>query len=414
MIHDRSPAFTLNVLGVGVMLALLGDATLYIVLPTHTGDAGIALANVGLMLSANRLIRLALNGPAGVLVDRLPRRAILLPAMLIGATSTLLYLPGGFWPMLLGRLMWGIAWVGIWIGGSAVALDLAVDANRGRIVGRLQMWFFIAVGVCSVSGGLLTDIFSYDGAFAVAAACGFVGFGLWALLLPETSEARSSDADPSPQASLPVTRWKLDRSALVAMLVLGLNWLAFISIVSAVLPLLLEDRAGEVVRIAGRPVAISTLTGMLVAANMVVSLFAAPLAGSLSDRARNRWGLVAVSLVVGQLALMLIAAGGLPFVIVATMLAAAASSVVQTQVYTLVGDAAGRDRRALGLLSTVSDAGAAAGPLLAYSVLLPMAGLDGAFAILLLLTLPALPVVVWAAGRELALARLATHDPQLP
>ncbi len=44
----------------------MGDATLYIVLPTHTAEAGIPLASVGILLGVNRAVRLLTNGPAGV------------------------------------------------------------------------------------------------------------------------------------------------------------------------------------------------------------------------------------------------------------------------------------------------------------------------------------------------------------
>lgn len=91
--HDRA----LFIIGLGVAVSLLGDLTLYVVLPTHTEAAGIALADVGLMLSANRLIRIAINGPAGMLIERVPRRRMLVPALFIGALSSLLYTLPGFW-----------------------------------------------------------------------------------------------------------------------------------------------------------------------------------------------------------------------------------------------------------------------------------------------------------------------------
>ena len=107
--HDRA----LFIIGLGVAISLLGDLTLYVVLPTHTRAAGIALADVGLMLSANRLIRIVINGPMGVLIERLPRRRIVIPALAIGALSSLLYTLPGFWTLLIGRLLWGTAWAGV-------------------------------------------------------------------------------------------------------------------------------------------------------------------------------------------------------------------------------------------------------------------------------------------------------------
>ena len=66
-------------LGLGTALSLMGDSTLYTVLPTHTAEAGIALASVGVMLGVNRAVRVLVNGPVGALCDRWPRRWIFVP-----------------------------------------------------------------------------------------------------------------------------------------------------------------------------------------------------------------------------------------------------------------------------------------------------------------------------------------------
>ena len=132
----------------------MGDATLYVVLPTHTQDAGVALGSVGLFLGANRAIRLLLNGPAGLAYDRWPRRGLFIASLLIGACSTALYAATrGFWPLLLARLLWGVAWSGIWVGGSAIILDITTDQNRGRWTGLYQTWFFFGAALGSLGGG---------------------------------------------------------------------------------------------------------------------------------------------------------------------------------------------------------------------------------------------------------------------
>lgn len=119
-IHPRQVLFPL---GLGTALSLMGDGTLYTVLPTHTADAGIALSSVGIILGVNRAVRLLLNGPAGLAYDRFPRRWLFVPALFIGAISTAVYAAThGFWPLLVGRLLWGLAWSGIWVGGATVIL----------------------------------------------------------------------------------------------------------------------------------------------------------------------------------------------------------------------------------------------------------------------------------------------------
>lgn len=63
------PGRVLALLGLGTAISLLGDSTLYIVLPRPqiAAEAGITLAAVGLLLGTNRLVRLAFNGLTGSL-----------------------------------------------------------------------------------------------------------------------------------------------------------------------------------------------------------------------------------------------------------------------------------------------------------------------------------------------------------
>src|SRR5690606_17581439 len=150
----RSAEYIAFLIGLGTAIALFADLALYVILPTHTADAGILLVDVGLMLSANRLIRIFLNGPYGMLIERLPRRPVLLLSQLIGLTAALTYVVSGFGPTLAGRLLWGIAWSGFWIAGNTAVLDVTTDANRGRLVGRLHMWTFAGYAGGALFGGL--------------------------------------------------------------------------------------------------------------------------------------------------------------------------------------------------------------------------------------------------------------------
>jgi MFS family permease len=141
---NRNSAWTLWPLGFATALSLMGDATLYAVLPTHFADAGIAIGSVGIILSINRFIRLLTNGPAGWVFDRLPdRRATFLGSLVLGVGSTMLYaLSTGLEALFMARLLWGLAWSGIWIGGNAIVLQMAPQSQRGHWVGVFQVWFF--------------------------------------------------------------------------------------------------------------------------------------------------------------------------------------------------------------------------------------------------------------------------------
>ncbi|MBL8055105.1 MAG: MFS transporter, partial [Anaerolineales bacterium] len=161
---DHTPAAARRVIwrvlapiGLGTALSLLGDTAMYAVLPTHTAALGVTVASVGVLLSANRWIRLALNNVAGSAYDRWPRRRLFVPALLLGALSTALYaFTQGFWPLLIGRLLWGAAWSGIWVGGNTIILDVATDRERGRWAGLYQLSFYLGGALGFPIGGLLT------------------------------------------------------------------------------------------------------------------------------------------------------------------------------------------------------------------------------------------------------------------
>ena len=190
----------------GTAVSLLGDTSLYTVLPTHTAEAGVVVASLGIMLSANRWIRLVSNSPAGWLSDRWPRRWVFVPALFIGALSTALYAFGrGSWSLLLGRLLWGIAWSGIWVSGNAIVMDVATPQNRGRLVGYYNVAFFTGAGSGSFLGGWLTDWLGYQQAFTIEAALTTLGAIIALLLLPETKQltATPKQAQPTPHSPRP-------------------------------------------------------------------------------------------------------------------------------------------------------------------------------------------------------------------
>ena len=393
----------MRIAGLGVAISLLGDLTLYVALPTHLEDAGIALANVGLMLSANRLIRIVINGPCGVIIERIPRRRMAVPALFLGACSSLLYTVPGFWPLLIGRLMWGTAWAGIWLSASAMALDISGDDNRGRFVGRLQMWYFVGIGISSLVGGALTDWLGYGDTFKVCFALALLMAVGWWIMLPETQFHRAGGAHLSsePGGIAPSGEAGAALPLLTAILLLGVNWLIFLGVLGSVLPLLLKERIGETAHLAGLVIPLATFTGALYASNQAVSLLVSPLSGWVSDVSQQRWGLVVAAMVLGIGAMALTAIGTGMVIVLATMLGAVATSALQTQVMTLIGDysRANQRGRMLGLLNTVGDMGSAGGPLLAYA-LLPVIALEGIFWVATATLVLALPWTLWIARQE--------------
>ncbi len=361
-----NPSRVLLPLGVGTALSLMGDATLYTVLPTHAAEAGISLAAVGIILSANRVIRLFLNGPAGYAYDRFPRRRLFIPALFIGALSTAIYAASsGFWPLLTGRLIWGLAWSGIWVGGATIILDVTNDRNRGRWTGLYQTWFFLGVALGALSGGWLTDQVGYSTTMWIGAAVTALG-GLAALIfLPETRSPRKEDQSP---LHLNFSeKWRPSGEFIGVISLNGINRFITAGVIAATLALLVQDQltANNVV------IGVATATGILLGLRTILSMFAAPMAGSLSDRLGNRWGVIIAGLVIGSIGIFLLVRDDPIIILIGICLTAVASGSVQALVTTRTGDMINEAQRgkAIGLLHTAGDFGSALGPITAYVLL---------------------------------------------
>lgn len=386
---NRTPVETrrwrvLAAIGIGTASSLLGDSALYAVLPTHTAAAGVTLASVGVLLSANRWIRLVLNNVAGVAYDRWPRRWFFLPALFLGALSTALYaFTQGFWPLLVGRLLWGVAWSGIWVGGNTIVLDVTTSDDRGRLTGLYQLSFYLGSTLGSSLGGVLTDGLGYHRALTVAAGLMLLGALIALVLLPETRGWQPAHpiviAPSSP--STPSRAFSLHDPVISATLLYTVNRFVIAGVMISTLGLLIQQRWGEVRFAGGAALGVATLTGLLLSASTVISLITAPAAGHWSDRAGSRWRVTVWTLVPGLMGMGLLALGAPLAIVPGVLLSAIAGGSNQSLATAVLGDAAGERRgRALGGMHTFGDLGSAIAPPLAYAML-PWTGLAGVYAL---------------------------------
>ena len=373
-----SPWRILVPVGLGTGLSLMGDSSLYAVLPTHVTEAGIPLATVGILLSANRFIRLVLNVPAGMAFDRWPRRPLFVTALFIGSASTAIYaLTQGFWPLLFGRLLWGLAWVGIWVGGNTIILDISRQDNRGRWVGAYQIAFFLGASGGAILGGLLTDWLGYHQAMGIGASLTVLGALVALLFLPETRGLRPDRGGSDITQPNPIVKPPRRDELISAIALMGVNRLVVAGILMSTFGLLLYEQIGDSVEIAGHIIGVATLTGIGLGTQALVSMVAAPAMGGLSDRTGNRWQVTAGGLAPGVAGFSLFAVGAPLTILLGLPLVAITSGSNQGLSTALVGDlsAEGRHGRQLGWLFTTGDLASAIGPLLAYA-LIPWLGLS--------------------------------------
>ncbi len=388
--HPITPSRLLIPLGIGLILCLFGDATLYTVLPKADImlEAGITLGMVGVVLGANRLIRILSNGPAGWLYDRLPRRGLMVGSLVLGAVSTVCYaLSHGSALLLAGRILWGIAWSGIWIGTTAMTLDISRDDNRGFINGQLQMWYFLAVAIASLSSGLFTDLLGYRGGLWLSGGFGLIGALVWLVFLPETRPSGirvPKKVTGQVKASLP---WKLAFSLTVPYFTMRI---VFEGVLAATTILWLGQFIDGGFKLGTLTIPLATLTGIFTAIRVVVSILSAPWVGKLSDYLQRRWAVLAGVLVLGVLGLWGMSLPHFGLSVASGLVSAITAGAIPLLIPAVVGDRVSDEQhgRTLGFIFSWGDLGSGLGPSLGLA-LIPLVGIAGTYqfcALLLLLS----------------------------
>jgi len=381
------PSRVLLPLGLAVCLSLFGDLTLYAVLVTQLDVVGLSLGAVGIMLGANRLVRIPGNPLAGVFFDRWGRRPLFLLGMLVGVLSIVgSALLRGFWPFLLTRLGWGMAWTLINVGGMAMVLDVSTRANRGRLTGIYNTWVLAGLALGPLVGGLLVDTLGFRPALLICAGICALGLAIAAIALPETAPPRIAECHLPESWELSgrfmrITHYELritkTRFSTPLVSVAGLfmiTQLAGEGVVLSTVSLLLQQRFGPsaAVSLGGLTLGVASAGGLLLALRSALAGGVGPLAGHLSDGTAGRWPVIAGSLVMGVAGFgTLFYAGSLWGIVLGIVLGAISGGAAQAALAAQVGDLTppGQAGVVMGAYATAGDVGSMAGPFLAFALI---------------------------------------------
>jgi MFS family permease len=277
-------------LDAAITLALVipADTLLYLLLPLYASEFGVSLPQVGILLAANRLVRIFIYRHVAVGYARLGARNAGLLAALCGVAAALSYaVGGGLWPLLAGRLVWGLSFATLNVANQA--LPTLVAAGSARRSGRSRS--IIASG--SMAGLILGAVIAHHAgprwAFAAVFAASLAA-PLFALRLPRLKEAVVRGNGP--QLALPgaFSIWSFCFGfALDGIFVLGLSLVAK------------ENFPHWAVLAAGVVLALRYATEMLLS----------PLSGPLAERFGAMRLMIALSLAIASLLLLLSANGPL-------------------------------------------------------------------------------------------------------
>ena len=409
---------------------IMGDSMLYNVLPSQVDAFGISVGLIGVLLSANRLVRLVSNLVAAWAMERLGMRGPLLASVFLALGTTVAYGTAPWFSVLLvARLVWGMTFSVFRLSGYLVVLEESSDGSRGRLMGFFTSGMRIGSIIGVLLGGLLFDVTGRTVSFLVIAAIGLVGLPAALALLksghaavvesapsadgagkdlphtdstqsPATSQKASENpiqtespdhsssatsltsVRPSGPATLSEKIWDVliskapELSFRQRRMILTANFTFFCfqlvmnGMLISSLGYFLNLRLGAGAAIAGMVIGIATLNGMLISTRWISGL-SAPYFGHVGDK-YGRTRILAVSIPICLVALLLLAFSPSLWLIVAWLpVAFVATAASITALDSLVGGLAPERRRAqiMSRYATWQDSGSALGPLIVFAVL---------------------------------------------
>ena len=320
-------------------IILIGDALIYVVLPVNAAEFGITLAWVGVLLSANRLVRIFTYGLIARLTDAIGLRQMTIISAMAGASSTILYGVADGGPILLfARIVWGLSFAAVSL--TTLAYAVAERERAGARVGLSRAIQQIGPGLSLSGGAWLAGVIGPQAIFTVLGLLSLTAIPL-ALRLP-------AETDKPTPASHPWLPRPVRHDLLFFIVGFGVD-----GVFTMTITLILSGVVSvEAAMLSG---------GLLLASRRVMEFFCAPLGGILGDS----FGVslvLALSVIVLAVGFAVIGAGwaftGATFIIVARGVIAA----VGPAAIALREDQKDTMHR-LAVMQTWRDFGAAIGPL---------------------------------------------------
>lgn len=378
-------------MGLATALSLFGDLTLFAALATRVDEAGLQVAQLGILFSIHRFVRLPGNPLAGWLADWLGRRPLFITGMVLAVVSTIGYgLGRGFWFFLACRVAWGLAWALINVCGMNMVMDISDLHTRGRYNGFFTLAIYGGYAFGPLAGGLLVDALTFRWAMLSLAGFSAVGLLVAILALPETRPQVGGAGGAALVRSTFSQRLvgiiqayrSLGRGSggIPTGMVLGaIIRFAEDGVMLSTIVLLLSRQLGSQVQVGVAVVGIATASGAFSAVRAIFAGGIGPFSGWLSDRF-GRLQVVAAGLALGLLSYLGLAFFKDNLLLVGAIILGAIGSGAFTPIPAYVRDHTSPEKQGLvlGAFATTCDLGSMLGPLLVFG-LVGIIGLGGIY-----------------------------------
>lgn len=398
---DRPPTVLLAVIA-STFFVGFGGGVVFPILPNLGAVLGISAFMVGVILSANRWVRLVANAPAGALVDRYGTRKPFVYGLLIEGIATLGYvvalatppaeslrplaaaLPrfavgplvvGPDWwftPLsiavapetwfLLARILWGVGSAAVFATAYTIAADLSDSGSRGTNMGVVRGGITMGFPAGLVLGGVVSSLAGNAAAFVVAAAFALTASVVAYRYVPEThvTGERSTDS---------IKPWDVD-TAVPAVTVGLVNFGLLFAYIGALFSTLVLFLGAEDISLFGLDP--QGTSGLFMAGTVLSAAFFMLLGGRISDTRESRTPVLLTFLVVSFVGFLLLArSGSVLDLALACVFIGAGQGGTSGPMMALLADLTPEERmgRASGTNNVFGDIGGGLGPMVSLPLI---------------------------------------------
>ncbi|MFT3699935.1 MAG: MFS transporter [Kofleriaceae bacterium] len=345
----------------GTLLAGVAGGIVFPIFPAVGKEVGLSATFIGVILGANRAMRVVCSPSIGVMADRIGAKKTLVYGLAVQIVVIGLYLAGMLGhqegpAFLVGRLLHGVGSACVFIAASALSIEAGVGANGGATAAAVRATIVLGTPVGFVIGGLASEAIGNVKTFVLADIAVVLALILAITRVPDLH------ASFGKRATLRDAIAEMRDRRLLGLC--GINFalnFAAGGMVLSTLEFLVDGRQFSIGGLDERGT-----SGILMAILSVTDAMFTTTAGRLGDRHHAHGKVAAWSLVIGAGGLGLIAIAHQVWVVgLGIALVGVSAAGLGPSTLVLVGEIVPANRRgtAAGLLQLCGDTGGMLGPL---------------------------------------------------